>query len=162
MRLCIGNKNYSSWSMRPWVLMRQAGIAFDEIKLRFDGFDGDSAFKQAVARQTKPGDPPAVRVLGPAECPVFKLQDYYRFHFQLQAENSGVLHAVLREVLTVAKPPSLACGPSWLTWTTLPSWMLVRAPTRMKLTSPRTIVPGQIETSSPSTTSPITVAAGST
>ena len=61
-------------------------------------------FKQAVARQSKPGEPPAVRVLGPAECPVFKLQDYYRFHFQLQAENSGVLHAVLREVLTIAKP----------------------------------------------------------
>jgi hypothetical protein len=39
--------------------------------------------------------------------------------------------------------------------------MLVRAPTRMKLTSPRTMVPGQIETSSPRTTSPITVAAGS-
>ena len=64
--------------------------------------------------------------------------------------------------ITVAKPPSLACGPSWLTWTTLPSWMLVRAPMRMKLTSPRTTVPGQIETSSPSTTSPITLAAGST
>jgi len=62
-------------------------------------------FKQAVARQTGPGESPAVRVLGPAECPVFKLQDYYRFHFQLQAENSGVLHAVLREVLTIAKPP---------------------------------------------------------
>lgn len=63
-------------------------------------------FKQAVARQVKAGDSLPVRVLGPAECPVFKLQDYFRFHFQLQAENSGVLHAVLREVLTVAKPPS--------------------------------------------------------
>lgn len=28
--LFIGNKNYSSWSMRPWVLMRQLGIAFTE------------------------------------------------------------------------------------------------------------------------------------
>ena len=26
--LFIGNKNYSSWSMRPWVLMRQLGIGF--------------------------------------------------------------------------------------------------------------------------------------
>lgn len=26
-QLYIGNKNYSSWSMRPWVLMTQAGIA---------------------------------------------------------------------------------------------------------------------------------------
>jgi glutathione S-transferase len=28
--LHIGNKNYSSWSLRPWVLMRERGIAFDE------------------------------------------------------------------------------------------------------------------------------------
>jgi glutathione S-transferase len=28
--LYIGNKNYSSWSLRPWVLMRQRGIAFRE------------------------------------------------------------------------------------------------------------------------------------
>ncbi|MGQ0710393.1 MAG: glutathione S-transferase family protein [Rhodoferax sp.] len=46
--LYIGNKNYSSWSMRPWVLMRQAGIDFDEIKLRFDSFEAGSEFKQAL------------------------------------------------------------------------------------------------------------------
>jgi len=33
MKLVIGDKNYSSWSMRPWVLMRQAGIPFDEISI---------------------------------------------------------------------------------------------------------------------------------
>jgi glutathione S-transferase len=31
MTLVIGNKNYSSWSMRPWIALRAAGIAFDEI-----------------------------------------------------------------------------------------------------------------------------------
>ena len=36
LALVIGNKNYSSWSMRPWVLLRQAGIEFEEIALRFD------------------------------------------------------------------------------------------------------------------------------
>lgn len=36
MQLYIANKNYSSWSMRPWVLMRQAGIAFDEVMVPFD------------------------------------------------------------------------------------------------------------------------------
>jgi glutathione S-transferase len=36
MKLVIGNKNYSSWSMRPWVLLRQAGIPFEEIQLKFD------------------------------------------------------------------------------------------------------------------------------
>lgn len=33
LRLVIGNKNYSSWSMRPWVLMRQLGIEFDEVQI---------------------------------------------------------------------------------------------------------------------------------
>jgi|SRR5882724_3680264 len=31
--LVIGNKAYSSWSLRPWLLMKQAGIAFDEIRV---------------------------------------------------------------------------------------------------------------------------------
>jgi len=31
--LIIGNKNYSSWSLRPWLLMRQAGIEFEERRL---------------------------------------------------------------------------------------------------------------------------------
>ena len=35
LALVIGNKNYSSWSMRPWVLLRQAGIPFDEVQLKF-------------------------------------------------------------------------------------------------------------------------------
>ena len=30
LKLIIGNKNYSSWSLRPWIAMRHAGIAFDE------------------------------------------------------------------------------------------------------------------------------------
>ncbi|MBM3345071.1 MAG: glutathione S-transferase family protein [Betaproteobacteria bacterium] len=34
--LVIANKNYSSWSMRAWVLLRQAGIPFEEILLAFD------------------------------------------------------------------------------------------------------------------------------
>ena len=36
LRLVIANKNYSSWSMRPWVLLTQAGIAFEEVQLKFD------------------------------------------------------------------------------------------------------------------------------
>ena len=31
LKLIIGNKNYSSWSMRPWIAMKVAGIAFDEM-----------------------------------------------------------------------------------------------------------------------------------
>jgi glutathione S-transferase len=35
LRLVIANKNYSSWSMRPWVLLKQAGIPFEEVQLKF-------------------------------------------------------------------------------------------------------------------------------
>lgn len=59
MQLIIGNKNYSSWSMRPWVLMKQLGIPFDELKLRFDFSEG-SAFRQAVARHSPAGKVPVL------------------------------------------------------------------------------------------------------
>ncbi|WP_037412040.1 glutathione S-transferase family protein [Silanimonas lenta] len=36
MRLVIGNKNYSSWSLRPWLLMRQFGLPFEERLLPLD------------------------------------------------------------------------------------------------------------------------------
>jgi glutathione S-transferase len=36
LTLVIGNKNYSSWSMRPWVLMRARGIPFRERMLKFE------------------------------------------------------------------------------------------------------------------------------
>ena len=31
LKLVIGNKNYSSWSMRPWLALRANNIAFDEV-----------------------------------------------------------------------------------------------------------------------------------
>jgi glutathione S-transferase len=34
--LVIGNKNYSSWSLRPWLLLRHFGVAFDELRLKLD------------------------------------------------------------------------------------------------------------------------------
>lgn len=33
LTLIIGNKNYSSWSLRPWLLMKQGGIPFEEIRI---------------------------------------------------------------------------------------------------------------------------------
>ncbi len=47
-KLYIGNKNYSSWSMRPWVLLTQAGIPFEEVYVRFDSFDANSRFKTTM------------------------------------------------------------------------------------------------------------------
>ena len=60
MKLYIGNKNYSSWSMRPWVLLRHFGLPFDEVMLRFDSFEGSSKFKQAVARISPAGRVPVL------------------------------------------------------------------------------------------------------
>ena len=60
MQLYIGNKNYSSWSMRPWVLMTQAGIPFDEVMLRFDAFSPGSKFKSEVERINPAGRVPVL------------------------------------------------------------------------------------------------------
>ncbi len=66
------------------------------------------AFQSALATHAKTADgkPAPVRLLGPAECPVFRLKNFYRFHFQVQADSSGVLHDVLRAALATARPPS--------------------------------------------------------
>lgn len=60
LQLYIGNKNYSSWSMRPWVLMRQAGITFEEVPVRFDGFDADSQFKRRLQAISPAGKVPVL------------------------------------------------------------------------------------------------------
>ena len=60
LKLVIGNKNYSSWSMRPWVLMRQAGIDFEEVLLRFDGFESSSTFKAGLQGITPVGKVPVL------------------------------------------------------------------------------------------------------
>ncbi|MFN7572660.1 MAG: glutathione S-transferase family protein [Betaproteobacteria bacterium] len=36
MKLVIGNKNYSSWSLRPWLAMKMAGVAFEEVRIVLD------------------------------------------------------------------------------------------------------------------------------
>jgi len=57
MQLYIGNKNYSSWSMRPWVLMTEVGIPFEEIRLRLD-WNADSAFKKTLLQLAPTGRVP--------------------------------------------------------------------------------------------------------
>lgn len=39
LRLIIGNKNYSSWSLRPWIAMKAAGIAFEETVISLEASD---------------------------------------------------------------------------------------------------------------------------
>lgn len=56
MKLIIGNKNYSSWSLRPWLLLKHAGIPFDEEKLSFN----DPEFKAQVLRHSPAGRVPVL------------------------------------------------------------------------------------------------------
>lgn len=60
MKLYIGNKNYSSWSMRPWVLLTEAGIPFEEVVLRFDSFEPQSAFKTEILKHNPAGRVPVL------------------------------------------------------------------------------------------------------
>jgi glutathione S-transferase len=60
MQLVIGNKNYSSWSMRPWVLLRQAGIAFEEVQLKF----GEGTKVIGIEKYSKAGKVPVLIVDG--------------------------------------------------------------------------------------------------
>ena len=46
MRLILGNKNYSSWSMRPWFAMKVSGIAFDEEVISLNAPDFKSRLLQ--------------------------------------------------------------------------------------------------------------------
>jgi glutathione S-transferase len=49
LRLVIGNKNYSSWSMRPWLVLRAFGIAFQEIRIALDQADSANRIAQFSA-----------------------------------------------------------------------------------------------------------------
>lgn len=60
LKLYIGNKNYSSWSMRPWVLLKQAGIEFEEVMVRFDSFAPESEFKKSLGALTPVGKVPVL------------------------------------------------------------------------------------------------------
>jgi len=42
LRLVIGNKRYSSWSMRPWLVLKAFGIPFEEVRILLDRPDTSS------------------------------------------------------------------------------------------------------------------------
>src|SRR3982074_3081162 len=56
LHLTIGNKNYSSWSFRPWIAMKVAGIPFDEEVISLDAKD----FKARVTTISGTGKVPAL------------------------------------------------------------------------------------------------------
>lgn len=56
MKLLIGNKNYSSWSLRPWIAMTVAGIPFEEVLIPFE----TDEFKTTVADVSGTGKVPVL------------------------------------------------------------------------------------------------------
>lgn len=55
-KLVIGNKNYSSWSLRGWLAVKQAGIDFEEVFVNL----GDADFKDQLRRQSKAAKVPVL------------------------------------------------------------------------------------------------------
>jgi glutathione S-transferase len=56
LHLTIGNKNYSSWSMRPWFAMKVAGIPFDETVISLNAPD----FKERLSKISGAGKVPVL------------------------------------------------------------------------------------------------------
>jgi glutathione S-transferase len=56
LHLIIGNKNYSSWSFRPWIAMKSAGLAFEETVISLEAKD----FKARVTALSGAGKVPVL------------------------------------------------------------------------------------------------------
>ena len=57
LTLVIGNKNYSSWSLRPWLALRHAGLEFDEILIPLD----EAGTRSEIMKHSGSGRLPALK-----------------------------------------------------------------------------------------------------
>ena len=60
MELYIGNKNYSSWSMRPWLVLEHFKIEYEEHLIFFDDFKEDNNFKKEIKKVSPAGKVPTL------------------------------------------------------------------------------------------------------
>lgn len=60
MKLVIANKNYSSWSLRPWLLLTELGVPFEEVLVPFGQTFDDPVWKKAISAFTPAGKVPAL------------------------------------------------------------------------------------------------------
>jgi glutathione S-transferase len=56
VKLIIGNKNYSSWSLRPWLVLRHFGIPFDEEQVMLSG----EGWKEKIRKLSPTGRVPVL------------------------------------------------------------------------------------------------------
>lgn len=60
MQLYIANKNYSSWSLRPWLVLKAFHLPFEEIQINFPTERGQGNFKQQVLEVNPNGKVPTL------------------------------------------------------------------------------------------------------
>jgi len=104
--LVTGNKNYSSWSLRPWLLLRQAGVEFEEVGLLLDtpGFAAEVA--PSFTHRQGAGEQPA-----PSRCLPLGCRRAERHRPGAGAVRlAGVAPVAARETATVAATDAL-CQP---------------------------------------------------
>jgi glutathione S-transferase len=96
LKLYIGNKNYSSWSMRAWVMLKQAAIPFEEVKVRFDSFEPDSSFKSTLKALSPTGRVPVLVDEGFAIWDTLAIAEYVAEKFPDKQLWPGDVHARAR------------------------------------------------------------------
>lgn len=57
MTLVVGNRNYSTWSLRPWILMKHLGLDFDEVQLLLD----TDEFRREIVKWNPAGRVPVLK-----------------------------------------------------------------------------------------------------
>jgi glutathione S-transferase len=77
MKLIIGNKNYSTWSLRPWLLLKHAGIPFEEEVVSFSAPD----FRARVSRYSPSGKVPVLIDAGLAVWDSLAIAEYLAERF---------------------------------------------------------------------------------
>ncbi len=60
LKLVIANKCHSSWSLRPWILLKHFGIPFEEVLIPFGPTFDDPEWKRAISSFTPAGKVPAL------------------------------------------------------------------------------------------------------
>ncbi len=70
--LIIGDKNFSSWSLRPWLAMARAGIPFAEERIRLRQPES----KAAILRHSPSGKVPALKTNGLVVCDSLAILEY--------------------------------------------------------------------------------------
>lgn len=56
LKLVIGDRNYSSWSLRPWLVMKQVGVPFEEVNIRLS----DAGAKAEIYKHSPSGKVPCL------------------------------------------------------------------------------------------------------